>query len=229
MINKDTEKTRFTWGVQSLPWLILTDSRHLVIDAGFGLNDLDDKIKAANEWTRICSVNVNRNTLQCVLVLWETWLVRPILFRGWSCCTAFRLLHSGSFSCFPGGGSGCRFSSAVFSGQLQLTTGIGDFQFVSSHFNYVNQIYQPNPCHAKYTYADDALNQGGLLHLPFISRAKAVISILVAGLKRVRWGSSRLDQRTTVFLHSPYRFATSTKLSCSCALIANTFFLKSIE
>lgn len=59
-------------------------------------------------------------------------------------------------------------SFAVFSGQLQLTTGIGDFQFVSSHFNYVNQIYQPNPCHAKYTYADDILNQGGLLHLPFL-------------------------------------------------------------
>ena len=83
-------------------------------------------------------------------------------------------------------GVGKTGSFAVFSGQLQLTTGIGDFQFVSSHFNYVNQIYQPNPCHAKYTYADDALNQGGLLHLPFISRAKAVISILVAGLKRVR-------------------------------------------
>jgi hypothetical protein len=57
---------------------------------------------------------------------------------------------------------------SVFSGQLQLTTGIGDFQFVSSKFNYVNQIYQPNPCHAKYTYADDILNQGGLLHLPFL-------------------------------------------------------------
>ena len=48
VINKDTEKTRFTWGVQSLPWLILTDKQHLVIDTGFGLSELDDKIKAVN-------------------------------------------------------------------------------------------------------------------------------------------------------------------------------------
>jgi hypothetical protein len=64
---------------------------------------------------------------------------------------------------------------AVFRGQLQLTTGIGDFQFVSSNFNYVNQIYQPNPCHAKYTYADDILNQGGLLHLPFLEVPSMVV------------------------------------------------------
>jgi hypothetical protein len=49
MVRGDDEKVRLIWGVQSLPWLILTNSRHLVIDAGFGLSDLDDKIKAANE------------------------------------------------------------------------------------------------------------------------------------------------------------------------------------
>jgi fructose-1-phosphate kinase PfkB-like protein len=49
MVRGDNEKVRLIWGVQSLPWLILTNNRHLVIDAGFGLNDLDDKIKAANE------------------------------------------------------------------------------------------------------------------------------------------------------------------------------------
>jgi protocatechuate 3,4-dioxygenase beta subunit/peroxiredoxin len=49
MAQADSEKVCFAWGVKSLPWLILTNSRHLVIDAGFGLNDLDDKIKAANE------------------------------------------------------------------------------------------------------------------------------------------------------------------------------------
>ena len=49
MVQSDEQAIRLTWGVKSLPWLILTDSRHLVIDAGFGLNDLDDKIKAANE------------------------------------------------------------------------------------------------------------------------------------------------------------------------------------
>lgn len=48
MIEKDIEKTRFTWGVRSLPWIILTDSQHLVIDSGFGLGELAGKIKAAH-------------------------------------------------------------------------------------------------------------------------------------------------------------------------------------
>jgi hypothetical protein len=48
IIEKEVEKTRFTWGVKSLPWLILTDKQHLVIDTGFGLSELDGKIEAAN-------------------------------------------------------------------------------------------------------------------------------------------------------------------------------------
>lgn len=48
IIEEDIEKTRFTWGVRSLPWLIMTDIRHLVVDSGFGLSELDDKIEAAN-------------------------------------------------------------------------------------------------------------------------------------------------------------------------------------
>ena len=47
MVQGDVEKARFTWGVRSLPWLILTDSRHTVVAEGFGLRDLDDKVKAA--------------------------------------------------------------------------------------------------------------------------------------------------------------------------------------
>ena len=47
MAQGDTEKTRFTWGVQSLPWLILTDRQHIVSSAGFGLNELDEKLKTA--------------------------------------------------------------------------------------------------------------------------------------------------------------------------------------
>ena len=47
-IKGDVEKVRFIWGVQSLPWLILTDRQHLVSSAGFGLSELDDKIEAAN-------------------------------------------------------------------------------------------------------------------------------------------------------------------------------------
>lgn len=45
----DEEKTRFAWGVRSLPWLILTDSRHIVIAEGVELNKLNDKIKATTD------------------------------------------------------------------------------------------------------------------------------------------------------------------------------------
>jgi len=48
MIQGDTDKALFKWGVQSLPWLILTDGKHTVRAEGFGLTELDDKIKAAN-------------------------------------------------------------------------------------------------------------------------------------------------------------------------------------
>ena len=44
MIPGDAEKTRFTWGVRSLPWLILTDTRHVVVSQGFSLGDLDNQL-----------------------------------------------------------------------------------------------------------------------------------------------------------------------------------------
>ena len=44
-IKGDVEKARFTWGVKSLPWLILADRNHRVIAEGFGLNELEDKLK----------------------------------------------------------------------------------------------------------------------------------------------------------------------------------------
>jgi hypothetical protein len=44
-ITQDTEKTRFAWGVKSLPWLILTDRSHVVYAEGFGLDDLDTMIE----------------------------------------------------------------------------------------------------------------------------------------------------------------------------------------
>jgi len=44
MIQGDGEKTRFNWGVKSLPWLILTDREHIVTAEGFGLDDLNEKI-----------------------------------------------------------------------------------------------------------------------------------------------------------------------------------------
>ena len=45
MIQDDKEKTRFSWGVKSLPWLILTDREHVVIAEGFGLDEMDNMIE----------------------------------------------------------------------------------------------------------------------------------------------------------------------------------------
>jgi peroxiredoxin len=42
MVKGDEEKTRFTWGVRSLPWLILTDREHIVRAEGFGIERLDE-------------------------------------------------------------------------------------------------------------------------------------------------------------------------------------------
>lgn len=47
MVQSNEEKIRFTWGVRSLPWLILTDRQHIVTAEGFGLGEVDEKIKAA--------------------------------------------------------------------------------------------------------------------------------------------------------------------------------------
>ena len=44
MVQGDEEKTRFTWGVRSLPCLILTDRKHVVRSGGFGINALNEKI-----------------------------------------------------------------------------------------------------------------------------------------------------------------------------------------
>ena len=47
MVPGDEEKTRFTWSVRSLPWLILTDGNHIVTAEGFVVNELDEKIAEA--------------------------------------------------------------------------------------------------------------------------------------------------------------------------------------
>jgi len=49
MIKGDEEKVRFNWGVQSLPWLILTDKKHIVRADGFNINGLDEKITMIRE------------------------------------------------------------------------------------------------------------------------------------------------------------------------------------
>jgi hypothetical protein len=48
IVEGDSEKTRFTWGVQSLPWLILTDRQHTVRAEGFSLAELEEKLRANN-------------------------------------------------------------------------------------------------------------------------------------------------------------------------------------
>ncbi len=45
----DEEKARSTWGVQALPWLILTDRKHVVIAEGFDLDELDEKVEAVDQ------------------------------------------------------------------------------------------------------------------------------------------------------------------------------------
>jgi translation elongation factor EF-1beta len=45
VVQGDAEKAHFNWGVKSLPWLILTDSKHVVRAEGFGLDELEEKIR----------------------------------------------------------------------------------------------------------------------------------------------------------------------------------------
>jgi peroxiredoxin len=45
MVQGDTEKVRSKWGVKSLPWLILTNSKHFVRVEGFAMNELDVKLQ----------------------------------------------------------------------------------------------------------------------------------------------------------------------------------------
>jgi len=43
----DLDKAKLAWGVNSLPHLILTDRKHVVMAEGFGLGDLDQQIETA--------------------------------------------------------------------------------------------------------------------------------------------------------------------------------------
>ena len=44
MARRDAEKTCFAWGIRSLPWLILTDRRHVIRATGFRVEELNEKI-----------------------------------------------------------------------------------------------------------------------------------------------------------------------------------------
>jgi hypothetical protein len=47
IVQADEEKTRLVWGVQSLPWLILTDRTHIVTAEGLQLAQIEQEIKKA--------------------------------------------------------------------------------------------------------------------------------------------------------------------------------------
>jgi hypothetical protein len=51
-IKGDEEKTLFKWGVKSLPWLILTDAKHVVLADGFGVDELNEKLKESTDRTQ---------------------------------------------------------------------------------------------------------------------------------------------------------------------------------
>jgi len=46
IVDDDEKGIRFSWGVKSLPWLILTDREHIVFAEGFAMMELDEKLKA---------------------------------------------------------------------------------------------------------------------------------------------------------------------------------------
>jgi len=52
MIKGNEEKAKFAWGIRSLPWLILTGRKHVVWAEGFGINDLNEKIKEVSDAER---------------------------------------------------------------------------------------------------------------------------------------------------------------------------------
>jgi hypothetical protein len=49
VVQRHEEKTRASWGVRSLPWLILTDKNHIVCSSGFSVTELDNRIQSAQE------------------------------------------------------------------------------------------------------------------------------------------------------------------------------------
>ncbi len=49
MVRDYEEQIRLTWGVKSLPWLVLIDRNHVVRAEGFRFNELDEKIKKARD------------------------------------------------------------------------------------------------------------------------------------------------------------------------------------
>jgi hypothetical protein len=49
VVQNNEERTRFNWGVKSLPWLILTNHKHSVAAEGFSSSELDIKIQETED------------------------------------------------------------------------------------------------------------------------------------------------------------------------------------
>ena len=49
IVQGDVEKSKFAWGIRSLPWLILTNPQHIVLAEGFGPSELNEKISAITQ------------------------------------------------------------------------------------------------------------------------------------------------------------------------------------
>jgi len=49
MVQGDLKKTLLSWGVRSLPWLILTNREHIVHAMGFGVNELSEKLRSIDK------------------------------------------------------------------------------------------------------------------------------------------------------------------------------------
>jgi hypothetical protein len=45
MIGADEEKVKFAWGVDGLPWLILTNKQHIIKASGFEVSEINEKLK----------------------------------------------------------------------------------------------------------------------------------------------------------------------------------------
>lgn len=49
MVQADEDKTCCAWGVRSLPWLILTDRKHIVRAEGFGLQEIEETLEQSDD------------------------------------------------------------------------------------------------------------------------------------------------------------------------------------
>ena len=72
MITGDADKVKSNWAVNSMPWLILTDKKHIVQAEGFGISELDEKITTFNEKEGAFECKLNTLITDTCSVLYRT-------------------------------------------------------------------------------------------------------------------------------------------------------------